>query len=154
MQLLTGLDLLHRSGFVHRDIKPENLLINKKLELVIADFNFAARLDQTSSNSFSPYVSHNYQIGSETYNAPELWRDANKACLNYNGVQADIFASAATLFILTTKLCPFRRAQLNDPYYKRLAHKDKRYFWKIYEGFPTTQYFRDLFEKMTTHEPS
>jgi serine/threonine protein kinase len=68
-------------------------------------------------------------------------------------VKSDTFAAAATLFILATKLCPFRRAQLNDPYYKRLAHKDKRYFWKIYEGYATTADFRDIFEKMTAHEP-
>lgn len=33
---------------------------------------------------------------------------------------------------MTMKLSPFRRASLKDPYYKRLAHKDKRVFWKIY----------------------
>lgn len=72
----------------------------------------------------------------------------------YDGVKADIFAAAATLFILTTKLCPFRRASLKDPYYKRLAHKDKRYFWKIYDGFPITPCFRDLFEKISAHDPT
>ena len=50
------------------------------------------------------------------------------------------------------KLQPFRRAQLNDPYYKRLAHKDKRYFWKIFEGLPIDTLFRDLFEKLTCHD--
>jgi 3-phosphoinositide dependent protein kinase-1 len=144
---------LHHSGFVHRDIKPENLLINKDLKLVIADFNFAARLDRISPSSFSPLVSHDYLVGSETYNAPELWNDSTQNGQQYDGIKSDSFAAAATLFILTTKLCPFRRAQLNDPYYKRLAHKDKRYFWKIYEGYPTTALFRDLFEKMTSHEP-
>lgn len=54
IQLLQGLNKLHQSGFVHRDIKPENLLINKNFKLVIADFNFAARLDRTTSNSFTP----------------------------------------------------------------------------------------------------
>ena len=55
---------------------------------------------------------------------------------------------------MAMKLGPFRRAHLNDPYYKRLAHKDKRVFWKIYKGFPTTADFRDLFEQMTSHDPS
>jgi serine/threonine protein kinase len=77
-QLLQGLNELHNSGFVHRDIKPENLLINKDLKLVIADFNFAKRLEKFSPTSFSPLVSHDYQVGSETYNAPELWHDSTQ----------------------------------------------------------------------------
>lgn len=92
-------------------------------------------------------------MGSETYNAPELWHDLTKTG-KYDGVKADIFAAATTLFILVTKLSPFRRASLIDPYYKRLAHKDKRYFWKIYHSYQTSIEFRDLFEKMTTHEPA
>lgn len=51
-------------------------------------------------------------------------------------------------------MSPFRRAQLKDPYYKRLVNKDKRNFWKIYEGYPTSSQFRDLFEKLTAHHPN
>ena len=50
----------------------------------------------------------------------------------YDGVKADIFAAAATLFFMTMKFQPFRRAHPKDPYYKRLAHKDKKWFWKIF----------------------
>lgn len=53
-QLLQGLHDLHKNGIVHRDIKPENLLIDKHLQLVIADFNFAQKLDRVSANTFSP----------------------------------------------------------------------------------------------------
>jgi hypothetical protein len=49
---------------------------------------------------------------------------------------------------------PFRSARTTDPYYKRLAHKDKKYFWKIFEGFKIDTYFKDLFEKMTCMDPS
>ena len=63
----------------------------------------------------------------------------------YDGVKADVFAAAATHFIMTMKLGPFRRAHLKDPYYKRLA-KDKQKFWKIYHSFPCSPEFRDLFE--------
>lgn len=53
--------------------------------------------------------------------------------------------------MMQMKLQPFRRAQLNDPYYKRLAHKDKRHFWKIFDCYPVCGLFKDLFEKMTCH---
>ena len=150
IQLLQGLLNLHKNGFVHRDIKPENLLINKDLQLVIADFNFAHELQQQYI-SFSPLVPHTHVVGSEMYNAPELWTtEANQL---YDGTKADIFSAAITLFMINLKLQPFRRAQISDPYFKRLAHKDKKHFWKIF-GEGTCPYFRDLFEKMTLLEPS
>ena len=66
----------------------------------------------------------------------------------YDGVKADIFSAAATLFLLKMKYQPFRRAHPNDPYYKKLAFKGKKYFWKIYSKVPTTALFKDIFEKM------
>lgn len=87
-----------------------------------------------------------------------MWTDSQEdissTVCNYDGVKADIFAAGATLFLLSMKMSPFRRAQLKDPYYKRLAGKDKRYFWKIYEGYPTSAQFRDLFERMIAHHPT
>ena len=84
------------------------------------------------------------------YNAPELWREiTEQSRASYDGIKADIFAAAITLFMLQMKLQPFRRAQPNDPYFKRLIHKDKRYFWKIFEGYQICPLFKDLFEKMT-----
>lgn len=100
--------------------------------------------------NWSPLVTHTYTVGSEAYNAPELWQPQQP---HYDGVKADIFAAGVVLFFCATKLWPFRRAALNDPYYKRLAHKDKRFFWKIYEAYPTSNELRDLFERMTTHDP-
>lgn len=65
-------------------------------------------------------VSRDFQVGSEAYNAPELWdlesqpeieqEDHDESHMIYNGVKADIFSSAATLFLMTLKLSPFRRA--------------------------------------------
>ena len=95
-QLVEGLQYLHETmGVVHRDIKPENLLIDKHFRLVIADFNFATRLepkvtlnetgfvstenagaqcaDQSWDKNYDPIVRRDITVGSFAYNAPELW---------------------------------------------------------------------------------
>jgi phosphorylase kinase gamma subunit len=51
---------LHNNGFVHGDIKPENLLIDKNLNLVIADFNFAVSLESKAEQKFSPLISRHH----------------------------------------------------------------------------------------------
>ena len=113
---------------MHRDIKPENLLIDRKFKLIIADFNFATKLDSVKSasdkSSFNPVVQRNFNVGSEAYNAPELWiieqresempndctvEERRKIRL-YDAVKADIFSVAVTLFVMSLKFSPFRRA--------------------------------------------
>ncbi len=44
MQLLRGIAHLHSKKQVHRDLKSDNILVNKKGEIKIADFGFAAQL--------------------------------------------------------------------------------------------------------------
>jgi len=114
---------------VHRDIKPENLLIDKHFRLVIADFNFATRLTPLyevagaqsempqTSQIFEPTVRRDISVGSVAYNAPELWEIESRLaelrqrghdlteveCLKYDGVKADIFSAAVTLFLLISK---------------------------------------------------
>ena len=73
--------------------------------------------------------------------------------MKYDGVKADVFSAAVTLFLLISKFQPFRRAHSNDPYYKRLAFKGKKYFWKIYSKMQTSQSFKDIFELASGHKP-
>lgn len=40
-QLLEGIAYCHEHRVLHRDLKPQNLLINKKMELKLADFGLA-----------------------------------------------------------------------------------------------------------------
>ena len=78
-QLLDGVKYLHSHGIVHRDIKPENLLINRKGRLIIADFSFATRMKEIESEEtqftrkYEPIIQKNHEVGSEQYNAPEIW---------------------------------------------------------------------------------
>lgn len=78
IQLLEGIKYLHTHGIVHRDIKPENLLINKKGNILIADFSFATRMAETESDdffrkSYDPIIEKRHNVGSVIYNAPEVW---------------------------------------------------------------------------------
>jgi cyclin-dependent kinase len=40
-QLLRGVAYCHEHRVLHRDLKPQNLLINKRMELKLADFGLA-----------------------------------------------------------------------------------------------------------------
>ena len=69
---------LHSNGIVHRDIKPENLLINKKGRIIIADFSWATRMKEMDGDgifqkNYDPIIDKRSDVGSEIYNAPELW---------------------------------------------------------------------------------
>lgn len=77
-EVMEGLQYLHTHGIVHRDIKPENLLINRKGKVIIADFSFATRMKELESGNFfqrkfDPIIEKRHNVGSEMYNAPEVW---------------------------------------------------------------------------------
>lgn len=154
-QFLDGIHYLHSHGIVHRDIKPENLLVNTKGRLIIADFSFATRMeeidcDEIFSKKYDPIIEQNIEVGSELYNAPEVWDneinlqevemkfksdndtgifeyseiDSHLRRLSmypkYDGPKADIFSIGVTLFMMHMKSPPFRKAVQKDPYFKRL----------------------------------
>jgi serine/threonine protein kinase len=92
-------------------------------------------------------------VGSEEYNAPELF-DQNDKDKTYNGAKADVFSAAVTLFLMLTKCPPFRAAHLKDPFYRRLCSSDKKAFWKIFNGMEIDEKAKDLFERMTERDPT
>lgn len=140
-------------GVVHRDIKPENLLVDPKGNLVIGDFGYAR--DSLEEGRDSPHVIEKPQtVGSEEYNAPELFESNEKIQTYYNGAKADVFSAGVTLFLMLTKCPPFRAAHLKDPYFRRLSSADKKAFWKIFASLEIDDKFKDLFERMTERDPS
>jgi serine/threonine protein kinase len=158
-------------GVVHRDIKPENLLVSTKGKLMIGDFGFArealvaSESPERNLNSF--LIKKPQMVGSEEYNAPELFESAENAASKshystsslddefyYDGAKADIFSAGVTLFLMMTKSPPFRAAHQRDPYFRRLSAADKKAFWKIFSlQNDISEYAKDLFEKMTEKDP-
>lgn len=93
-QILSGLDKIHRAGFVHRDLKPENLLLTESLHLKIGDFGLAAALPSSlKRNSGVEGVDGTY-----FYMAPEV--------LSKEGAteKSDVFSAGCILYEMMSGL--------------------------------------------------
>lgn len=94
LQVLDGLEYIHKQGFAHRDIKPENLLIDQNGKLKIGDFGLSNYL---RSGEFLKT-----QCGSPNYAAPELISGAK-----YCGSEVDVWSLGVVLYALMARELPF-----------------------------------------------
>ncbi|KAE8712485.1 Mitogen-activated protein kinase kinase 7 [Hibiscus syriacus] len=98
-QILKGLSYLHSHKIIHRDLKPSNLLVNKKMEVKIADFGVSKIMSRTleACNSY---------VGTCAYMSPERFDpDANGG--NYDGFLGDIWSLGLTLMELYVGHFPY-----------------------------------------------
>ncbi|KAE8709651.1 Mitogen-activated protein kinase kinase 9 [Hibiscus syriacus] len=98
-QILKGLSYLHSHKITHRDLKPSNLLVNKKMEVKIADFGVSKIMSRTleACNSY---------VGTCAYMSPERFDpDANGG--NYDGFLGDIWSLGLTLMELFVGHFPY-----------------------------------------------
>ncbi|XVE63942.1 hypothetical protein DITRI_Ditri07aG0061200 [Diplodiscus trichospermus] len=98
-QILKGLSYLHAHKIIHRDLKPSNLLVNKKMEVKIADFGVSKIMARTldACNSY---------VGTCAYMSPERF-DPDAYGGNYNGFLGDIWSLGLTLMELYMGHFPF-----------------------------------------------
>lgn len=101
--------------------------MDSNLKISLADFGSAAicKNPMNKNIDFDSAIS----VGSQEYNAPEM--NMEKV---YNGESADIFSAGVCLFVLVMGSCPFRIANIYDPYFNRLTKKDKSEYWKIFSS--------------------
>ncbi|CDU19326.1 CMGC/CDK protein kinase [Plasmodium yoelii 17X] len=85
LQILNGLNTLHKYYFMHRDLSPANIFINKKGEVKIADFGLSSKyaFDMHSGKMANDkYSKRALNLTSKVvtlwYRAPELLMGSNK----------------------------------------------------------------------------
>eukprot|EP00045_Choanoeca_perplexa_P009187 m.87635 g.87635 ORF g.87635 m.87635 type:complete len:607 (+) comp14787_c0_seq1:264-2084(+) len=100
-QIVSAIQYCHAKGIVHRDLKAENLLLDKDLDIKIADFGFA--------NMYEEGVKLNTFCGSPPYAAPELFQGRE-----YYGPEVDVWSLGVILFTLVSGALPFDGANIKE----------------------------------------
>ncbi|KAI8926445.1 kinase-like domain-containing protein [Entophlyctis helioformis] len=94
-KLYAGLHACHKSGFYHQDLKPMNVLVDKDMNVYLADFG-AARFASPSERLYS-------SSGTRAYAAPEITVPFN----GHRGPTTDMFSFGLTAFFYRYGHDPF-----------------------------------------------
>lgn len=119
-QIISGVDYCHRHMIVHRDLKPENLLLDKYLNVKIADFGL--------SNMMTDGEFLKTSCGSPNYAAPEVI--SGKL---YAGPEVDIWSCGVILYALLCGTLPF-----DDEHVPTLFKKIKSGIYHTPDTMPKT----------------
>ncbi|SCU72084.1 serine/threonine-protein kinase, putative [Trypanosoma equiperdum] len=96
VQLLLGLDHVHRRRMIHRDIKTANIFLTSRGFLKLGDFGFSKQYDTSVSNPIAVTF-----LGTSYYLSPEMLKGQRY------GKKADIWAAGIVLCELLGKRRPF-----------------------------------------------
>ena len=108
LEVMEGLQYMHRNGIVHRDIKVDNILVARDGTLKISDFGMAHIIEEGRDDTLSA------AIGARKYRAPELFE---KPCRPYSGFKADVWALGCVLYCLVNGDLPFGGKSKKDLVY-------------------------------------
>jgi len=144
IQLMHGLDAIHKAGVTHRDLKANNVLLDHKFRLKITDFGLSHIYEGENPTDNRMKTCW---VGTKGYQAPELI--LNRPYTN----KCDIFSSGVVVFTLLTGHQPFKRAAANDPWYKCIAAKKFYKFWKSHSNDKLSDNNKSIIEKMLAYQP-
>lgn len=94
IRIASGVEMLHRSGYVHRDIKPGNIMLDSYQAPVLTDFGVSARIGEGGGGSVD---------GFSVLWAPPEQHDGNAVA----EPSQDVWALASSLWTLLVGRSPF-----------------------------------------------
>lgn len=113
LDLVEGLDFIHRNGFSHRDIKPANVLVKEEV-YKFGDLGMMCRDDAIVSNESCIY------LGTPVYLAPEAIRYWNQSVPVEDCQRSDVWMLGVTLFRIIFNKYPFNAIK-NDKSYSYIT---------------------------------
>lgn len=104
LQIISGLEYLHKHRIIHRDLKLGNLFINENMELKLGDFGLAAKLDFDGERKRTI-------CGTPNYIAPEVLE--GKSGHSY---EVDVWSLGVIIYTLIVGKPPFETSNVKSTY--------------------------------------
>jgi len=156
LNLLNGVEALHKAGICHRDLKPENIVfVGDNYVIKIIDFGLSAKFVDENNQK----IKLDNFCGTPHYCPPEI--NEKKS---YDGTKVDIFTLGVMLFIMRFKQFGFATAKLEkdtkkvrDFLYTLIIEKDYDRYWELlkkhYNIKNLSPQFKNLYLKMVAYNP-
>ncbi|WAR23042.1 PLK1-like protein, partial [Mya arenaria] len=132
-QLVEGTQYIHNHNIIHRDLKLGNMLLNDDMNVKVADFGLATRVEFEGEKKMTV-------CGTPNYIAPEVLQKRG------HSYEADIWALGCVMYALLVGHPPFETATLKETYIRITENRFSIPDWVS----PTA---RNLITKCLTHEP-
>jgi serine/threonine protein kinase len=118
LQILDGVDHIHKHGIAHRDLKLENVFLDANFTPKVADFGLSKIFKGKNASPLKTLLGTSYYI------APEQYCQEGKA---YKGSPVDMFALGHILYIIRMGSMAFHKS-VDDPHYKKLQQNPDEFY--------------------------
>ncbi len=137
LQIIEGLRYLHEHRVIHRDLKLSNLFLSEKMELKIADFGLAAKLEFVGEKKRTI-------CGTPNYIAPEIL-DGRRG----HSYEADIWSLGVIVYTMLVGKPPFETQDINVTY-----RRIKMNIYSFPDGCGVSEEGKSLVQRILTSDPA
>ena len=110
IQILNGVNYLHKKGIIHRNLKSKNIFLNNQRLVKISDFEACCVVENINKMITG-------QVGTPFYTAPEIWEEEP---YNY---KCDIWSIGCLIYEMATLNLPFKGDTIKSLYENIMSKK-------------------------------